>query len=128
VIVLDGPNDVRAGTYPSCCVLRAAVPDQYLGGVSGRDDVGYPVDVVFQDNRGVNETLLRKWGLWRERGERAFRNQRVPGVTEVYTCEIETVRFSPTRDANGQLPAAYQSPATGFTVRAKSREVRGIQV
>ena len=63
----------------------------------------------------------------RELAERALRNQRLSGVTEVYTCLVEPARFAPRRDPNGPLPPAYQSMVSAFTVRAMSREVRGIQ-
>lgn len=121
VLVRNSADD-PAQCWPAAVVLRDATPDQYAGGTNVRDDLGYPVQVLLQDRSDVGTNApAAKWDLWRETCERAFRNQRLTGVAEVYTCTIEpAVAVDP-------LPRIYQAVVSAFTIRAMAREVRGIQ-
>ena len=91
-----------------------------LDGVNCQDDVGYPVFVgmVAADNQ--DQTKDRgKFLLWREKVARAFRNQRLTGVAEVYTCQIET------RDIVAPAFFAKNKFVSTMIVRCISRENRG---
>lgn len=129
-VFLLGSVDSPLQSFPGVSVVRDVVPDQYLGGTNIRDDVGYPFLVVAAISgspiSGSNFPMAR-FDLWKERIERAFRFQRLPGVIENYTCLIEPAvmkALGPGED----LPAVYQGVATYMTIRAVNREVRGIQV
>lgn len=107
--------------WPAAMVLFDPTPDVYAGGTNIRDDLGYGIKVAFQDRSdrrsGAN---VDKWARWRELGERAFRNQRLTGVSESVTCFIEP---SVTADP---APPIYEQVVSSFTIRAVCREVRGI--
>jgi hypothetical protein len=59
-------------------------------GTNVRDDVTYPCLVVFiqapDDDLQANQN---RYLLWRQMTHRAFRNQNLPGVSEIITCRIE---------------------------------------
>lgn len=121
VIVLVA-TDEPLQKWPCVFIVRDAVPDTYVGGNNIRDDVSYPFQVCFQDRTDArSQTNVAKWDLWREKAERAFRNQRLPGVTENWSCILE-----PTMVLQ-EIPKVYQHVVSSFTVRVVSREVRGIQ-
>ena len=122
-IVIRNFEDDPVQQFPLCIVCPGPTPDQYTGGTNIRDDLGYDVQVLFQDRSdGGTEAPIAKWSLWREKGERAFRNQRLPGVDEIMWCDIE-----PARMIDPSKPI-YQQIKTGFSIRCRSREVRGIEV
>ncbi len=60
------------------------------GGTNKRDDVEYPVQVAIlaadQQDQSAN---FNQYLTWREQIARAFRHQRLPGVSEIYTCRVE---------------------------------------
>jgi len=88
-------KDVGTGltlTYP--CVQITPGPQETanpLLGVVGRDDYGYPVLVTMMEKDALkNQSTNRSRNLkWREQVIRAFQNQRLSGVDEVYTCVVE---------------------------------------
>jgi hypothetical protein len=115
----DDPN-VK---YPSVVVVRDATPDLYTGGTNVRDDVEYPIQVIFLDVSDMRDNApVERWDLWKERSERAFRNQRIAGVSEVIKCTVE-----PSVTMAESLPPIYQKARFSFTLRFTSREVRGLQ-
>lgn len=92
-------------------------------GTNIRDDVGYGVLVTVCQADNQDHTLeagLSERILWREKVARAFRSQRLSGVSEVYTCRIEP--------GDPLIPAAWlqQVHASALLLRFLSREVRGI--
>lgn len=110
-------------TNPCCVVCEEPTPRQYVGGTNIRDDVGYPIQVLFMDSTGLGlNAPLGKYRMWRQSAERAFRFQRLPGVTEAQlACTIEPLKtLDPTR------PAMYDQMVSGFTIRVNTREVRGL--
>lgn len=120
-VLIRNSVDDPAQSFPSLIIVRDAVPDQMLGGTNARDDIGYPVQLLCQDqgNWGHNAPMA-KWDLWREKIDDAFRNQRLPGVTEVYTCTIEPAVVAE------PIPKLYAGTAVALTVRAIARKTRGI--
>jgi hypothetical protein len=124
-------EDDPAQSWPGAVILRDFMPDQHLGGTNVRDDIGYPVTILLQDradfigNSITNETP--KWDLWREKVDKAFRNQRLSGVDEVYTCLIEPGR-RPATEPGAETPKIYLSTRVSLVVRALTRETRGIEV
>lgn len=90
-------------------------------GSNYRDTVGYPVVVAIfdADNRSLTANHA-KYLLWRQKIERAFRNQRLPGVTEIERAFIEP---GPILDLGHWFANRFHS---ALTIRFKSYEVRGI--
>ncbi len=60
-------------------------------GTNQKDDVAYAVNVALldADPRRHPNARLPRLSRWRERIARAFRNQRLPGVPEVYHCTVD---------------------------------------
>lgn len=110
-------------TNPCCVVCEEPTPRQYAAGTNVRDDVGYAIQVLFMDSTGLGPNApVGKYRMWRQKAERAFRFQRLPGVTESYlACGIE-----PLKTLSPERPAMYDQMVSGFTVRVNTREVRGL--
>ncbi len=104
-------------------IISPAGPETMVptAGTNVRDDVGYPVfvGIVAADNRDQT-TDRAKYLKWREQIARAFRNQHLPGVTEVYTMQIET------RDVVSPSWFTNNLFVSSMVIRCVSREVRGI--
>lgn len=92
-----------------------------MAGTNVRDDVGYPVVVsIFDaDNQSVTANH-NKYLLWRQKIARAFRNQRLPGVSEIIYATVET---GPILDPAQWMQNRFHS---AMTLRFTSREIRGI--
>lgn len=90
-------------------------------GTNVRDDVGYPVvvSILDADNRHATANHARNL-LWRQKIARAFRNQRLPGVSEIIRAVIEP---GPVIDIAKWGENYFHS---ALTIRFTSREVRGI--
>jgi hypothetical protein len=112
----------KAYAYPSIQLspgVRETINS--LAGTNDKDDIGYPVLVSILDLDNQNQTTNRARNLlWREKIVKAFRNQRLPGVTEVFNCVVEP---------NAVVHAENwlnQNLWTSFVVlRFTSREARG---
>lgn len=92
-------------------------------GVNQRDDVGYGVRVtlVDRDNQErTREANLDKFLLWREQIARAFRQQRLSGVPEIYTCIVEPDQVV------GSDAWTKNLFASSLVLRFLSRERRGM--
>jgi len=91
-------------------------------GNNRRDDVGYPVLIATIAKNSVQElrTYLPRYTLWREMIARAFRQGRLPGVTEVYDMTIEPGTIV--------VPEVFHRGIwhSALVVRCISREPRGI--
>lgn len=91
-------------------------------GTNVRDDVGYPilVSILASNNQDLSTNNQPLYLKWREQIARAFRNQRLPGILEIYRVAVEPAAIS--------LPAAFLANYyhSALVLRATSREVRGI--
>lgn len=60
---------------------------QYLGLLTGLDDIGYPVGIAIidQQNQDFQANMTSRL-LWREQIDRIFRYQRLSGVPEIIIC------------------------------------------
>ncbi|MEX0675965.1 MAG: DNRLRE domain-containing protein [Pirellulales bacterium] len=99
---------------------RAAMPA--AAGTNSLDDVHYDVLVAIFDRDNQEPTLqanLDRHLLWRQQIARAFRNQRLGGVSEVINSEVEP--------AEGLLDEAWKRElmTSAVVVRFTSRETRG---
>ena len=120
-----GIGEVKA--YPA--ILVAPPPDSGLvmpfnEGVNRRDDVTYPVIVGIVDPLATGGDYLTKNQnrnyLWQQQIVRAFRNQRLPGVDEVYSTIVEATQIT-------NMQAWRNSTFVSFAIfRFVSREIRGI--
>lgn len=124
VAVADISNPGTTPNYPCVLVAREPTPHQYLGGTNIRDDIGYPIQVLFcesDDLGGQSDTA--RWDLWRQQAERAFRFVRLPGVAESQLAsEIEPLKILDPQFR----PPIYNKVVSGFTIRVMTREVRGL--
>jgi hypothetical protein len=90
------------------------------GGTNSTDDVGYPVYVGFLTRTLNQQETQPEELLWREQVSRALRYQRLPGVSEVMTCEVEPDVIVTAEGSEGLL---FQAGA--LTFRFLCREPRG---
>lgn len=112
--------DEQTVSLPCALVTYQDTPDQLRGGTNQRDDRGIPIQVFLLTESGLGaDAPDGKYTLWRQSAERCFINQRLSGVDEVYTCEIE-----PAVIFERELPK-YSRVVSAFTVRCVTREVRG---
>ena len=116
-------DDLSLPTCPCCVVCEEPTPPQYVGGTNARDDIGYPIQVLFMTSDGLGaNSPVDKYRLWRQQAERAFRSQRLPGLAESgLACSIE-----PLKTLDPSRPLAYEKMVSGFTIRVFTREVRGL--
>ncbi len=120
-------RDVGAGkTYQFPVIQLAPGPRESMNptlGTTERDDVSYPVLVAMIDpDPQHNHTTNRARNLlWREKIAKAFRNQKLAGLTEIYTCAVEP--SSIIHPANWLESALYTS---FLVIRFTSRETRGL--
>lgn len=107
--------------WPCAVVVREPTPQQYRGGTNTRDDIGYPIQVLFKVRDQLTPTSpVETYDLWRQSAERAFRFQRLPGIDECVTCEIEPLKI-----LDEKIEPLYANVVSGFTIRVVTREVRG---
>lgn len=113
----------RETTFP--CVQIAPIGAEKIpraGGTNLRDDIEYPVLVVIVDKDDQKQQTNRDRDLlWRQRIIKAFRNQRLPGVSEVHQCVVEPQAINPPKDWIEQ--SAWVSAVRFNFV---TREARGI--
>ena len=91
-----------------------------LPGTNGCDDIVYPIMVTIVVGVGGAETTsITRIATWREKIRREFINQRLTGVTSVYTCRIKF--------GSVLLPDKYRKnyDATTMAILCVSREQRG---
>lgn len=114
-------GEERSLTYPGILISPLGVEAMNAtAGTNASDDVGYPVLVsIFAADQQDFEANLEDYLKWRETIARAFRNQRLDGVSGVYTCIVEP----------GQVmqPEAFvrNTWQSTLTLRFFSRETRG---
>ncbi len=92
-----------------------------LAGTNVRDDYGKPAVVLITDRVDADDNSKNgQYLLWRERIQRKFISQHLPGVLEAYNCKIEPAPiFDPKLNW-------YQYLVSAFTLRFLTREVRGV--
>lgn len=93
-------------------------------GTNARDDVTYPVQVVYAQKSGEPHLTdrLNRMLTWRQSIRRAFHHQRLSGVSETGTDHI----FCTVRPGVVILPASFQKriDAGALVVRCEFRETR----
>lgn len=107
---------------PPCCQIAPFGRESQLGGLTGTDDVGYPVIVIFFDKTD-NQSLANfsRDLVWRWLTQRLLRYQRLTGVSEIFNTEVSPdVVVNPEALEKGGLWAS----AMVFTF--VSREPRGV--
>lgn len=107
-------------SYPCILLTHEGGRETQERTTTGKDDIGYPINVFVVDRHGTDFKTKRKtWLKWRQQVFRALRNQRLAGVTE---CQI--VKMEPDAVFDPKLPS-YQQVILGFTARCVCRETRG---
>ena len=109
-------------TFPCVQVAPIGVeriqPNQ---GTNVRDDIGYPVLVVLADTDDQKQQTNRARNLlWRHRVIKAFRSQRLTGVSEVHNCTVEPQAILP--------PSEWRNDSRwigALVLRFVTREARG---
>lgn len=93
-------------------------------GTNLRDDVEYPilVTLVLAD-RMIQDENQRSYTLWREQIARAFRNQRLTGVSEVYMGYINPLA---TVDNNHFIKQDQPRYVSRLLLNFRARETRGL--
>lgn len=128
LLALDGVQEVVRHKIPSkirmtlpCVLLTSfAKAEQYRGGTNQRDDIGYPVYVLFLSRNPEDFSDEGRVMLWRQQVSRAFRNQHLPGVPEhLGECEVEP---DPVIEVDER---AYEYQFSALTLRHFAREPRG---
>lgn len=109
-------------SYPCVAVcLGLGTSEQERPGTNTRDDIGYPVYVVYCERQDQNYGASRPdYLLIRERLYRYFRRNTLAGASTVYDCTVEP---GPIIEI---APAEFQINASVLTVRCWSREPRGV--
>lgn len=116
--VIAAPDGII--TYPCILLTHEGGRESQEGTTTGKDDIGYPINVYVVDRQGVDFKAKRKtWLKWRQQVFRALRNQRLSGVTESLIVKME-----PDAVFDPKLPS-YQVVILGFTARCVCRETRG---
>lgn len=106
--------------FPCILLTHEGNRESQDGTTTGKDDIGYPVNVLVCDRHGADFVTKRKtWMKWRQQVFRALRNQRLAGVTESLI-----VRMEPLTMFDPKLPS-YQHVILGFVARCVCRETRG---
>jgi hypothetical protein len=117
-------KDIGSGLaveYPAIVLAQLGIENQPPGGGTNlRDDVEYPVliAILAADNRDLVANQGR-YLKWREQINRAFRNQRLTGVPEVYTVRVQP---GPIVSPSSFWQNIYHS---SIVLRCVSRESRG---
>lgn len=116
------PLDVVAAGLNLPCIIVSPTAAETVGqGTNLRDDWGKPAVVSICDRRPVMDgSKLDKYLIWRERIIRYFATQRLSGVDEVIGCTVE-----PATIIDPKL-GMYQFLVSGFTLRFRTREQRGV--
>lgn len=121
-----GDRDIGSGeTYSFPAIQISPGSSESMdasAGTNRRDDVIYPVlvTILAADNQNQEQNFSRYLG-WRERIARAFRNQPLVGVEEVYQCEI-----SPQDIVEPQAFWRQNLYSSSLLLNFKSREPRGL--
>jgi hypothetical protein len=122
---LDSDRGADDGTYDYPMIVISSFGVETLpktGGTNARDEVIYPVVVTIlaADNQDLS-TNQNKYLLWRQKISRAFRNQNLTDVAEIYTVTVQPGPItSPQAFWERNL---YHS---SLIIKCHSREIRGI--
>jgi hypothetical protein len=107
--------------YPAIAVTPAHLPEAIDGRLTGKDDVGYPVQVLIIDRAApYQQGLADTYKLWRQQIIRAIRFQRlvtVPQVMKVVPEPQAILDWQPSK-----LDYVYSA----VVFRAVNRETRGV--
>jgi hypothetical protein len=125
VVIRQAPLDrhFKSGDLVLPGVVLAPVLTEQMNTTAGtntRDDVGYPIGcfILAAGNQAIAPTAAHY--KWREQIARAFRNQKLPGVSEVWSCVVEPAAIND--------PGAWERNlyVSAMVLRFFAREVRGI--
>lgn len=104
-----------------CVVISTIGAEQYLGGTNARDDIGFPGLVSIIDRRSPHDATGKdSYYLWRQQISRAIRHQRLAGLSEFFTTEVEP------RDINAWKPPENEVYYSAQLFRGKTRDPRGV--
>lgn len=107
--------------FPLVFVLGAGEAEHIQPATNQSEDWGWPVVIQIADrNDQDDQTNKGTYALWRERLIKRFLSQRLLGVPDIFDCAVEP---GPIFDKD--LPL-YQFMVSGFTLRLKTRERRGV--
>ncbi len=114
------PDPEGTVEFPCILLTHDGNRESQEGTTTGKDDIGYPINVLVCDRHGADLVSKRKtWLKWRQQVFRALRNQRLAGVVESLIVKMEPLQtFDP------KLPS-YQHLILGFVARCVCRETRG---
>tara|TARA_R100001594_G_scaffold116052_1_gene150989 strand:+ start:10714 stop:11442 length:729 start_codon:yes stop_codon:yes gene_type:complete len=122
---LDSDRGADDGTYDYPMIVISSFGIETLpkgGGTNKRDEVIYPVVVTIlaADNQDL-VTNQNKYLLWRQKISRAFRNQNLADVDEIYT-----VTMQPGPITSPQAFWERNLYHSSLIIKCHSREVRGM--
>lgn len=92
VLVRQNVNSGLTLSYPCIEVRRSPSPDRDMSSLNNRDDVGYGVLVLIKERAGSGQNADAAVKVHDRRYQaicRAFRQQRLPGVSESVRCLVE---------------------------------------
>jgi hypothetical protein len=118
-VASDRPNLLPALPGILVCPFGNAAPAPGEG-TNERDDIPYRVLVaVIAPGNQTQEDHRQRMLIWMDTIQKKFRHQRLPGVTNVHTCFVETdTRFDPKMFAKNL-------DASVIVFRFPTREARG---
>lgn len=122
LIVRAQPPASGVVVVPSIVVTTEGETEQELSGWNDKDQISYPVRVLFFLESGVTNEIdeSRLYG-WREAIRKAFRKQRLAGVSEVFTCSVENLQITDLLTLD-----IYSKLVGGIVLRFHVMESRGI--
>jgi hypothetical protein len=127
IVIKKLPLDRNMGTAPGLALPAVLItPDRETmdpqAGTNSFDDVVYSVRVTMFDRDNQEPTVaanLDRYLAWRQQIARAFRNQTLAGVPEVYSASVEPAEVV---NADAWARNLY---ASALLLRFVSREPRG---
>lgn len=107
-------------SFPCTVLSPVGLSESRRSVVAGLDDIGRPTRILILDRADrYDPRKLPDWELWRQTIERAFHNQRMPGVIESFKTEVDNEAI-----VTAELPK-YQYMVSQLVIRAWCRERRG---
>lgn len=113
--------------YPCIGVHLYNLSEQQEQGLNAADYISYPCRVIIYDTaiKRTDHTQSAKNDLWRQSIYRAFRDQHLPGVSEVRYVRVEPLLIA-NLDQSEIDGRQFDYFAGGFTIRCVAMEPRGI--
>lgn len=109
--------------YPCVVMTTEGVRQTDEATMNGRDDLGHPVRLLIRDNAGENDEVQQtRFRSWRQSINRAFINQRLPGVIESIRNKVEFGVLLRRVTVKG----LENKSESELVIRCITREVRGL--